>query len=86
MPLVRQAYEQRLKSTKVSGLDNAKDEVMIGSYTFITDGIGANIALRESFAGNELCSVGAVPVPMESYRLGTMMPKGSTYKRPVDYQ
>ena len=85
-PSVRQAYEQRLTSIKVSGLHNAKREVLRGSYVFITDTISAHITLRENFIGTELCSIGAVPLPMETSRLGTMMPKGSIYKRPVDYQ
>ena len=58
---------------------------MQGSYVFITDAFGAHIALRENFAGTELCSIGAVPLPMETSRLRTMMPKGSVYKRAVDY-
>ena len=64
----------------------AKENLLEGSYAFITHDFSAYEALNKNFTEKERCSVSQVAVPMEKVQLGTMIRKNHPLKRVIDYQ
>ena len=68
------------------GLPDAREDLMRGSYAYITYNLAAYFALRNDFSLSERCIIGEVVLPTEKPKLGTMLPKKSPHKRLIDYQ
>ena len=64
----------------------AKENLLEGSYAFITHDFSAYEALNNKFTEKERCSFSQVAVPMEKVQLETMIRKNHPLERVIDYQ
>ena len=64
----------------------ARENILKGSYAFITHDYGAYEAMNDHFTAKERCLVSEVDVPIEKVPLGTTIRKNHPLIRVVDYQ
>jgi len=67
-------------------MKEARENLVKGSFVFLTDNAGAYASLKEDFSSKEACRIKEIAIDNSRQRLGTLVQKNSPYKRVIDYQ
>lgn len=83
---MRKMYD-RMERSAYYRTEEAKDEMMAGSYAFVTNDMHANEYLHgEDTTQKQVCALTEIYLPVEDIKLSQYVAKDSGYKRIMDYQ
>ena len=84
-PAVREALARLKRPPVYTDSVQPREEILSGDYAFLTYQHSLYEAFRRGYSDSERCSMGEIYLPMSVVRVGPMVPKGSSYKRIINY-
>ena len=78
---------ERVERSEYYRTSEAKEDLMRGSYGFVTNDLHAHEYLHDNETSQtEVCDLTEVYLPLEDIKLSQYVRTGSPYKRIMDYQ